>query len=444
VDKLAREPLERHWKAYMAKIVEQAGPLAGKTLAATHTDSWECGSQNWTPQFREEFRKRRGYDLAPFLPALTGRVVGSVEQTRRFFWDMRRTIADLIADNYFGGLADLAHQSGIQFSTEAYGNAVMDAYQCAGRSDIPMTEIWTDHKDRKPQENWYLKWGASPAHVYGRKITGAEAFSTSPNKQLGTGRFLDTPYSIKMMGDNHLFCGGVNQLTIHVYAHQPWADLAPGMTVGGYGLDFNRNQTWWDMAGPWVDYLSRSSYLLQQGLFVADALYLIGETPNGNGAAARVSLHPALPRGYDYDHCPAEVLLKRMSVKDGRLVLPDGMNYAYLVVNHGEPMTLPLVVKIRDLVAEGASVVGPRPQRKTPGLTGWPESDIRVQSIIDEVWGDCDGQKVKEHRHGRGRVMWDKDFASILKRDRLVPDFSYEAAEKLERLCAHFGRKEPA
>jgi hypothetical protein len=437
IDKLAREPLERHWKAYMGRIVELAGPLAGKALAATHTDSWEAGSQNWTPLFREEFQKRRGYDMTPFLPALTGRVVDSVEKTRRFFWDMRRTIADLIADNYFGGLADLAHRSGIKFSTEAYGNTVMDAYQCAGRSDMPMTEIWTNHKDRKPEENWYLKWGSSPAHVYGRKIVGAESFTTSPNKQLGNGRFLDTPYSIKTVGDNHLFCGGVNQLSIHVYAHQPWADLAPGMTVGGYGLDFNRNQTWWDMAGPWVDYLSRSSFLLQQGLFVGDVLYFYGERPKGNGPAARVSLRPALPRGYDYDMCPAEVILTRLAVKDKRLVLPDGMSYGYLVVNHGEPMTLPVVEKLRELVAAGATLVGPRPQPKSPGLGGPPDADERIRNIVSELWADVDGSRVKARDYGQGRILWDAGFQPIFERDGLAPDFSYTAADKTELNYIH-------
>lgn len=436
-DKLSREALAHHWASYMGKVVDLAGPSAGKALFATHTDSWECGSQNWTPRFREEFKKRRGYELTPWLPALTGRVVGSVQQTERFFWDMRRTIADLIADNYFGGLADLAHRNGLLFTTEAYGNAAMDSFQCAGRGDIPMTEVWTSEWKRKPEEDWYLKWGSSPAHVYGRRRVGAESFTTSPDKAHGLGGYMDHPYSVKAIGDNHMFCGGVNLMTIHVFAHQPWAEAAPGMTVGEYGWDFNRGQTWWAQARSWTDYLSRSSFMLQQGLFVADALYFYGEEPKGNGSAARVSLSPVVPRGYDYDLCPAEVLMHRLQVKDKRIVLPDGMSYRYLVVNHGEPMTLPVVERIRELVAAGATLVGPRPQVKSPGLSGYPGCDTQIQKIIADVWGDCDGVKVKEHAFGSGRVLWSNSLSEIFDRDGLVPDFAYQAPAKMDLNYIH-------
>lgn len=429
VDKFNRGALQRHWDSYMGKIVDVAGPLAGKALWATHTDSWECGTQNWTPGFEKEFENRRGYSMLSYLPALTGRIVESAETTHRFFWDLRRTHADLIAENYFGGLADLARKHGLLFTTEAYGNANMDAYQCAGRADIPMTEIWTREWNRTPEDCMYIKWGASPAHVYGKRIVGCEAFSTSPDKERGIGAWLDHPYSLKALGDNFIFCGGVNLLSIHVYGQQPWKDLEPGMTVGGWGLDFNRNQTWWNYSTAWIDYLSRCSFLLQQGLFVADALYFYGEDPKNHPKDHRNALCPALPKGHDWDSCPSEALLHRVDVKDGRLVLPDGMSYAYLIVNHGEPMSLPVVEKIRDLVKAGATVVGPKPKARTPGLAGYPESETRVAGILDKVWGNLDGKAVKECVYGKGRVVWDAGgrLADIFDRDNLAADFSYKA-----------------
>ena len=421
-DRLSREGLQASWDGMMKQIVEAAGPLAGKSLESTHTDSWEVSTQNWTPRFREEFQKQRGYDLFPYLPALTGRVVENPDVTQRFYWDMRRNCADLLADNYYSGLHDLAAKHGLQLSTESYGDGPMDFLECAGRTDVPMAEFWADGE---PAVGFMSKFGSSPAHTYGIKIAQAEAFTANPGPK--TGRWLDHPYRLKAVGDSQGFCGGINRLVIHRFAHQPWPNVKPGMTMGQYGIHFESPITWWKQAPAWTGYLARCQYLLQQGLFVADALYFRGESVPG-GLAARAGLSPTLPEGYDFDGCSADVILNRMKVKDGRIVLPDGMSYKYLVLCEGYAMTPKVAAKIRELAAAGATVVGQKPVR-APGLSGYPACDPEVQKIANEIWGACDGVKVKEASYQAGRVIWNKTFEEILAEDKLAPDFSYKLAE---------------
>ncbi|HEX3583707.1 MAG TPA: glycosyl hydrolase, partial [Thermoanaerobaculia bacterium] len=223
VDKLSREAVTAHWAGMMARVIADAGPLAGKTLNEVLIDSYEVGSQNWTPQFREEFRKRCGYDCFPWLPALTGIVVESQEKTARFLWDYRRTIADLYADNYFGTFATLARKAGMRLAVEAYGNGGFDDVEAAGRVDVPMGEFGAHGQG--PVES--VKLAASAGHIYGKPVIAAESFTTGdPRDALS----LD-PYSVKAVGDR-MFCQGVNRCVFHTYVHQPWRGLVPGMTMG--------------------------------------------------------------------------------------------------------------------------------------------------------------------------------------------------------------------
>ena len=425
-DTMSRDALKHHWDAYMAPILDRAGPELLPAFYTVHTDSWEAGSQNWTSGFAEAFKRLRGYSLDPFLPALTGRIVGSPEQTDRFFWDYRRTIADLVADNYYGGLADLAHSRGMKLSAEAYGNHVIDSYQAAGRADIPMTEIWSNDSGNDPAKNFHVKWGSSPAHVWGKPIVAAESFTTG-GKNNPCGSFHGHPSMLKSVGDGHLFAGGVNQLWIHVYAQQPQLHPAVGQTVGGYGFDFNRAQTWWEQSRGWVSYLTRSSALLQQGKPMSDAVYLLTETPRGNGPEAAANLRPLLPAGYDYDAAPAEVLLTRMETRDGRIVLPDGVSYRYLITAPAGRMTLPVLEKLATLVRAGATIVGPRPPVGLPGLSGGEAAETRARALVTELWGDLDGQARTARSVGKGRVIWTNDLAALFAKDGLSPDFASTA-----------------
>ncbi len=411
-DKLSKEAAEAHWAAMMGKVIEDVGPLAGKSLKNVLIDSYEVDCQNWTPRFREEFQARRGYDPMPYLPVMTGRVVESLDVSERFLWDLRRTIADLYTDNYYGHFAELCHRRGMILSAEPYGNGNFDDLTAGGRADIPMSEFWAGQGN----DNSNSKLASSVAHTYGRKYVGAESF-TADSAQ---GKWQNHPYALKALGDL-IYCGGVNRFIFHRYAHQPWTDLKPGMTMGPHGFHFERNITWWEQAPAWTGYLTRCQYLLQSGLFVADLCYFAGEGSPG-GLAGRRWLSPGPPSGYDYDGCDTDVLLTRMAVKDGRIVLPDGMSYRLLVLPGSEMMTPVVLRKVRDLVRDGATVVGPKPAR-SPSLVGYPDCDAEVEALADEVWGDCDGQTVKSHAYGKGTVIWGEPLEEVLAARGAGPDF---------------------
>lgn len=415
-DKLSREALDAHWAGMMAAVLKAAGPRAGRVLNNALIDSYEVGSQNWTPKFREEFRRRRGYDPLLFLLVVTGRVVDSIETSERFLWDFRRTIADLFADNYFGYFGQLCRQHGMRFSVEPYGNGLFDNLQVGGLADIPMGEFWVGGGAAET-----VKLAASAAHTYGRALVGAESFTADQQR----GRWLVDPYSIKALGDL-MFCSGLNRYIFHRYAHQPWQGLLPGMTMGPWGTHLERTLTWWNEGAAWLQYVARCQHLLQSGRFVADLCYFEGEGAP-NDLPGRRGLRPELPAGYDYDGCDTQALLTRMSVRDGQLVLPDGMRYRVLVLPESPFMTPVVLRKIRDLVRAGATVVGPRPV-KSPSLSGYPGCDDEVRRIAGEVWGDADGRAVTSHAGGRGRVFWGRPLSEVLAQLQVEPDLSYQSA----------------
>ena len=288
-DKLSAAGMDTHFAGMMAKLIQTAGPLAGKSLVATHIDSWEVGSQNWTPSLLREFQQRRGYDPLPFLPCVTEavrekingqastrylRTIGNSVQAARFRWDFAQTIAELLAENYSGRLAELAHQHGLRYSLEGYELPFGDQFTYTARADEPMTEFWTGYKFNAGYRDARAGQASSVAHVYGRAIVGAEAFTSRENEM-----WKATPADIKALGDFE-FCAGVNRFVFHRYAHQPYLDRFPGATMGPWGLHYERTQTWWEMSGAWHEDLARCQYLLRQGKFVADLLYLRTENPN--------------------------------------------------------------------------------------------------------------------------------------------------------------------
>jgi hypothetical protein len=376
-DKLSKTATEAMFNGLMARLIADSRPLAGKTLVSTHIDSWETGSQNWSPRFREEFKKLRGYDLLPFLPALTGRVVDSVEVSERFLWDLRQTVSDLLVENYAGHLRRLAQEKGLRLSIEAYDGTPCDDLTYAGQADEPMAEFWS----RGYNTAYSCVEMSSAAHTYGKRILGAEAFTASDAE-----KWLLHPAAIKSLGD-WAFCEGINRFVFHRYALQPWLNCAPGMSMGPWGLHYERTQTWWEQSGAWHEYLARCQYLLRQGLFVADICFL---EPEGSPMRFtptmpwRTGNTPERPR-YNFDGCSPEVVLTRMKVKDGRLVLPDGMTYQLLVLPQIDAMSPRLLRKVQQLVRDGATVLGP-PPRRAPGLADFPHCDAQVQTMAKATW----------------------------------------------------------
>jgi hypothetical protein len=398
-DKLSPVATEAMFNGLMAKLIKDSPNLAGRVLVSTHIDSWETGSQNWTPLFREEFKERRGYDPLPWLPAITGRVVQSLECSERFLWDLRQTVSDLLVENYAGHFRRLAAQNGLRLSIEAYDNTPCDDLAFAAQADEPMSEFWS--------------WGyntayscvemSSAAHVYGRRILGAEAFTANDQE-----RWLLAPDALKILGD-WAFCEGINRFVFHRYALQPWLNRQPGMSMGPWGLHYERTQTWWELSQGWHEYLARCQHLLRQGVFVADILYL---QPEGSPRRFTPTLPdytgntPDRPR-HNFDGCTAEALFTRVQVKNGRLVLPDGLNYRVLVLPQVETMTPRLLRRVGELVAQGASVIGPPPTH-SPSLANFPKCDIEVRKLAENLWNGSNP--------GGKRVLWSPEFVQPPKR----------------------------
>ena len=434
-DKMSKEAVEIHFNKFLGDIMAVAGPLTGKTLVATHIDSWEVGYQNWTKAFPEEFKKRCGYDIVSFLPALTGRIIGDAEITERFLWDLRFTISELIAENYAGHMRELSNKHGIRFSMEAIDNTPFDEIRVGGQADLPQTEFWYRRESEAVGESGDCFEGVfrtyawtpamvSAAHIYGKKIIPSEAFTAVPGEN-----WLAHPALLKPQGD-WAFCAGINRFIFHRYAMQPWINRKPGMTMAFWGLHYERTQTWWEESIPWHKYLTRCQYLLQKGLFVADLLYMQAESapnrflpPNTNFA----NPVPPDPPGYNFDGCTADVVFNRISIKDGLIMLPDGMSYRAMVLpSPGDQlmagvMTVKLARKIEELVTKGMVIIGPPPV-KTPGLTDYPHCEEELKQIADRLWGTATDSG--ERTVGKGRVYWGKTPYEVLSSIGIPEDFT--------------------
>lgn len=421
-DALDPSGVEAAFSRFLARLLDDVGPLAGKTLRYGHIDSWETGEQNWTAAFREEFRRRRGYDMTPLLPVMAGgRIVDSLDVSERFLWDVRRTIADLLADYYYGRMGALCRENGLRFETEAAGaqQFLYDPITYQQQADLPMGEFWVTEGRIRPD----CKAAASVAHLFGKRFVGAEAFTCGPAQA----RWTQHPSSLKVLGDE-AFCTGVNRFVFHRYAMQPWRDLRPGMTMGPWGIHFERTNTWWEPGSAWLEYLARCQSLLQQGRFVADVLYLTGEgAPNYLGS--RDELTPGLPPGYDFDACNPQVLLEMTSVREGRLVVQGGQQYRLLLLPNERTMSSRLLQKIQELVEQGAVVVGPRPEH-APGLTDYPHCDQQIHEMADILWGAPDAGGPWDRTVGRGRVFWGLSFEEIFERIGLPADFAASSSDE--------------
>jgi hypothetical protein len=397
-DKFSRTALQTVWNNLAQVIIKDAGSMAGPTLRSVLIDSWEVGNQHWSQGYKQEFITRRGYDPTPWLPVLSGRIIETRELTDRFLWDLRRTNEDLIADNYFAELTRLCHSQGLRSAAEAYGGP-FDEVQASGTLDIPMGEFWAGNPDQPVSSEKAMsnRLSASAAHGYGKPIVAAEAFTARP----ADGKWSNDPYSLKLRGD-WAFCQGINRFVIHRYAHQPWIDVKPGMTMGPYGINFERTNTWWEQSRQWMAYVARCQYMLQQGRFVADVAYFPGDqaptnTIHDNGLALN---------GYDFDFLSADLLLQLQYV-DGYLTLPGGMRYKVLVVGGDGRLRRELVEKIRELSLAGAPITCPRPL-ESPSLKDYPDGDARIRAIASELW---------DSKH-----IFTCDASALLSKTSVLPD----------------------
>ena len=426
-DKMSAEATKFHLdQGLLGPTLRKLGDFPGKVMVEANIDSWEAACQTWTAKFPEEFKKRIGYDMRKWLPALTGRIVENIDQTERFLWDYRRTIGDLIAENFYGTFREYVNGWGMKLSAEAPGIGIpihSDQLQILGQLDIPQGEFWLGPKKDPRFPQWpggqdNTKEAAVAGHIYGKDVVSCEAFTSFGHHD----GFTQYPSILKPVGDRQ-FCNGMNEIVFHCYAHQP-DDRVPAMTLGQFGLHMQRSNTWWDQARDWITYLRRCQFMLRQGRFIADACYYYGEDVPGSayffspGALdPRKRMLPVLPQGYDYDVCNREIL-DRMTVEDGLVTLPSGMRYAYLVLPDHARYTPTALEKVYELVNAGATVIGPRPNR-SPSMNDFPNADQQIRELAAKIWPDGSG----ERRVGKGRVITGKTFEEILAQDGLKPDF---------------------
>jgi len=395
-DKLDPRALDAHFEQFVGTLLRDLDgrPNAkGAGWVSLHIDSWEMSSQNWTPAFREEFRRRRGYDPFRYLPALTGRVVDSLEVSERFLWDWRQTAQELTIENHAQHLKELGRQHGLGLSIEPY-----DMMPCADLSfgavaDVPMCEFWLYGFDC----TYSVFEAASIAHTGGKPIVAAESFTSTDAE-----RWQAYPGSMKTLGD-WAFCSGINRIVFHRYQHQPWLDRAPGMTMGPYGVHWERTQTWWDMVPAYHTYLSRCQFMLRQGIPVADVCFLAAE---GAPQVFRPPLSavegtPPDHRAYNFDACAPETLIRQATVEKGCVAFPSGARYRVLVLPERQTMTPQLLRKLAELARAGATIVGP-PPRQSPSLADYPKCDAEVKQLAAALWP----QPAAAGHLARGQVIW--------------------------------------
>lgn len=415
VDKYDSRAVRSYLETYLSMYRKATGDqlIGERGLRALLTDSTEVGASNWTPQMVEEFKRRRGYDPTPWLPALTGAMVETRGRTDAFLYDYRRTLADLHAEHY-RVVAAVAHEQGLKVYSEALEGrrpSLGDDMAMRRSADYPMAAIWTYPRDQGPQVPALadMKGAASVAHIYGQNIAAAESLTSN-------GAFwAHAPMDLKRVIDL-AFATGINRPVIHTSVHQPADDKIPGLSLAVFGQFFTRHETWAEMARPWIDYLARSSFLLQQGRNVADVAYFYGEE---RPLVELFGVQPAAdaPKRYAYDFVNADALLNELKVEEGDLVSSGGVRYKILFLGgDSRRMTAPVLRALAKLAESGATLVGQAPEN-SPSLADDPAA---FAALVKRLWS---GEPITAV--GKGRVIATSDVEIALSQIGVPPAFDY-------------------
>ncbi|MBP5218511.1 MAG: discoidin domain-containing protein [Bacteroidales bacterium] len=416
VDKLDPDAVTGYLEAYLDTYRDASGGrLGGRGIQYLLTDSYEAGPQTWTENIAGEFKRRKGYDLLPWLPALTGMILGSTDETERFLFDWRRTLGDMMAEYHYDIQNEVLAKYGMGRYTESHENYranLTDGMDCKRYAEIPMSAFWMQYKQGKIFTSRFeadIRESASVAHIYGQNIAAAESFTAEGFRD---GAWVYSPAVLKPTADAAM-ASGLNRFVIHCSAHQPVDDKVPGLGLGKYGQWFNRHQTWAGQARSWTDYLSRSCFLLQQGSFVADIALYYGEDNNVTGLY--LSKGPEMPEGYAYDYFSPDVLLHKAEAKDGLITVPTGMKYRILYLDPNvRYMSMEILRKIKCLADAGITICGSRPE-KMAGNQGDPDE---FDAIVKDIW-----------ESGRKNVSSGIPAVKVLKSLGVEPDFVFSSKD---------------
>jgi hypothetical protein len=427
-DKFDTTALNAHLDIYLGKIFNKIEPVKKNQvggLKRLHMDSWEMGAQNWSPNFRKEFIKRRGYDPLKYYPVYSGNIIGSLKESERFLWDLRQTSQELVLENHAMHVKEYAKRRNLSLSIEPYDMNPTSDLELGSIADVPMGEFWS--KGFGFNSTYSVIEATSIGHVMGRSLVPAEAFTAQNNEG-----WKQHPGSMKNQGDWAL-AAGINRFVYHTFQNQFLPDsLKPGATMGPYGVHWDRSQSWWPMVDSYHAYITRAQYLLQQGRTVADVLYL---TPEGS---PHVFVPPSTAlrgdtigdrKDYNFDGvAPGQLMLA--SVKNNKIEFPSGASYEIMVLPIYETMTPELLEKISTLIEQGATVIG-NPPLRSPSLTNYPKGDLKVNSLVKKIWGNVKMPMTLLHRkYGQGTIIWGKPILSA--QDKLYPN--YDLTSKILKL----------
>ncbi|MCS7023497.1 MAG: glycosyl hydrolase [Bryobacteraceae bacterium] len=413
-DHLNPEATRAHLEHVLGRLRTVFPDLRASGLRHLYLPSYEVVGHIWSPGFLADFRRLRGYDFAPYLPVVFGSTAGDGERTERVRFDYEKTLSDVLIHAYYTTAREQARKAGLAVKSEAGGpgppvhNVPVDSLLANSQVDSVQGEFWPFRPTADAL--WVVKETASAAHLYGKRRVHMEAFTSFHH-------WYEAPQDLKESADR-AFCEGMNHVVWHTWSHVPRNSPKPGWVYSA-GSHLNRNVTWWPFVKPFLDYLSRVSYLLQQGVFVGDVLYYYGDGGYKFVPPRRV---PAdLGPGYDYDAINSDAILTRLSVRDQRLVTPDGASYAALVLPDGDAMDPEVLARLESLVQAGATILGP-PPRRAPGLSGFPQADARVRELAERLWANLDGKTRTERRVGQGAVVWGKSVGQVFRERKLLPD----------------------
>jgi hypothetical protein len=415
VDKFDGTAVRNYLETYLAMYRDASGGLLGKKgVRALMTDSIEIGAANWTPQMIEQFKNLRGYDPTPWLPTLTGTIIGSRDRSDKFLYDFRRTLADLISSQHYGTIAAVAHENQLRLYGEALEEgrpALGDDMAMRRYADVPTAALWSWNRESNPLPTLIgdMKGAASVAHIYGQNLAAAESM-TSANAP-----WAFAPSDLRRIIDFE-FAMGINQPIIHTSVHQPTDDKLPGLSLSIFGQYFNRHETWAEMARPWIDYIARNSFMLQQGRNVADVAYFYGEETPLTALFAH-SLPPDMPRRYAYDFVNTDVLINQLNVDHGELVAKTGARYRALYLGGTSiRMTVPVLRRLVALVDAGATVIGTAPT-SSPSLN---DNLAQFAELRQKLWS---GRPITTY--GKGRVIAHRQLDAAMSSTGTLPDFNF-------------------